>query len=135
MNQQIVLFLAYPDRLFNKLLYENRERILLQITAMVCPLIPQLIKPLSPIVIVSYIKELSGKLNQILEDFVINKTAYYSIIKISNAFSHIKDKIPTMLRSAMVYCIRCNDCEGVKTKRQLIIRIEKHKRNVRSLKK
>lgn len=64
-----------------------------------------------------------SRLNQILKDFDINQLAFYSVVKLSKLFAHVKDKTPVYY---VLYTTSCNDCEEVyvgQTGRQLYSRI------------
>uniref|UniRef100_T1GQG2 Uncharacterized protein n=1 Tax=Megaselia scalaris TaxID=36166 RepID=T1GQG2_MEGSC len=58
-----------------------------------------------------FIKGLTPKIQRILED-ENHKLALYSIKTTQNLFTKLKDKIPVMDKTNLIYKIDCKDCEG-----------------------
>jgi len=120
---------AYPDRLLRRLIFStaNRERHRDQQQAV------QNDQP-QRYISLPFVKTLSTRLAPLLRSSDQDRIAYKPTKTIRNLFSKVKDKIPTMKQSNVVYkipCAECSTCYIGQTSRTLKDRITSHKSDVR----
>ena len=82
-----------------------------------------------------YIRGASERISRMLKPFDV-KLAMKPSNSLSSKLQNVKDKIPDIEKSSVVYKIKCRDCDSCyigETGRQLGTRILEHRSNVRSL--
>ncbi|XP_044761981.1 uncharacterized protein LOC123319183 [Coccinella septempunctata] len=83
-----------------------------------------------------FVPSLTGKLTNILNEIENIRIAKYNPLTVKNIFSKIKDKVPTMSRSDVIYRIPCGGCNSVyigQTAQCLRKRIALHRSDARLL--
>lgn len=117
---------GYPDFFLHRLLFNSRDRDQIPTTLAAQP--PSIQTENQPsneqeenpplqlqhqrYVSFPYIVELTGKLVDIFRSHAEIKIAKYNLITNRQVFSKLKDKLPTLSRSDVVYEITCATCQG-----------------------